>query len=286
MKKKHLEPTNKKISLRRQCILLGLSWSTFMFKSIKGDKWQENEILNQQLKRQMDEFQLKFPWFGVESYHTWLEKHFKMTLNVKRIRRLMREMGLVSLAPGPHTSTPHPGHKTYPYLLRNLSITYPNQVWCADITYLPMAKGHMYLVAVMDWYSRKVLSWRISNTMEEAFCIDALREAIAKYGKPLIFNTDQGSQFTGENWIGVLKHHEINISMDGKGRALDNVMIERLWRSYKYEYLYLNSPENGHKLKEGTENWINFYNKNRFHQTLNEKTPDQVYQEVHSKVAA
>ena len=286
MKKKHLEPTNKKISLRRQCILLGLSWSTFMFKSIKGDKWQENEILNQQLKRQMDEFQLKFPWFGVESYHTWLEKHFKMTLNVKRIRRLMREMGLVSLAPGPHTSTPHPGHKTYPYLLRNLSITYPNQVWCADITYLPMAKGHMYLVAVMDWYSRKVLSWRISNTMEEAFCIDALREAIAKYGKPLIFNTDQGSQFTGENWIRVLKHHEINISMDGKGRALDNVMIERLWRSYKYEYLYLNSPENGQKLKEGTENWINFYNKNRFHQTLDEKTPDQVYQEVHSKVAA
>jgi len=286
MKKKHLEPTNKKISLRRQCILLGLSWSTFMFKSIKGDKWQENEILNQQLKRQMDEFQLKFPWFGVESYHIWLEKHFKMTLNVKRIRRLMREMGLVSLAPGPHTSTPHPGHKTYPYLLRNLSITYPNQVWCADITYLPMAKGHMYLVAVMDWYSRKVLSWRISNTMEEAFCIDALREAIAKYGKPLIFNTDQGSQFTGENWIGVLKHHEINISMDGKGRALDNVMIERLWRSYKYEYLYLNSPENGQKLKEGTENWINFYNKNRFHQTLDEKTPDQVYQEVHSKVAA
>ncbi|NBO32608.1 MAG: IS3 family transposase [Cyanobacteria bacterium WB6_1B_304] len=257
-----------------------------MFKSIKGDKWQENEILNQQLKRQMDEFQLKFPWFGVESYHTWLEKHFKMTLNVKRIRRLMREMGLVSLAPGPHTSTPHPGHKTYPYLLRNLSITYPNQVWCADITYLPMAKGHMYLVAVMDWYSRKVLSWRISNTMEEAFCIDALREAIAKYGKPLIFNTDQGSQFTGENWIGVLKHHEINISMDGKGRALDNVMIERLWRSYKYEYLYLNSPENGQKLKEGTENWINFYNKNRFHQTLDKKTPDQVYQEVRSKVAA
>lgn len=286
MKKKHLEPTNKKISLRRQCVLLGLSWSTFMFKSIKGDKWQENEILNQQLKRQMDEFQLKFPWFGVESYHIWLEKHFKMTLNVKRIRRLMREMGLVSLAPGPHTSTPHPGHKTYPYLLRNLSITYPNQVWCADITYLPMAKGHMYLVAVMDWYSRKVLSWRISNTMEEAFCIDALREAIAKYGKPLIFNTDQGSQFTGENWIRVLKHHEINISMDGKGRALDNVMIERLWRSYKYEYLYLNSPENGQKLKEGTENWINFYNKNRFHQTLDEKTPDQVYQEVHSKVAA
>lgn len=286
MKRKHLEPANKNISLRRQCILLGLSWSTFMFKSFKGQKWQENEKLNEQLKRQMDEFQLQFPWFGVESYHTWLENHFNMTLNVKRIRRLMREMGLVSLAPGPHTSTPHPGHKTYPYLLRGLAITYPNQVWCADITYLPMAKGHMYMIAIMDWYSRKVLSWRISNTMEEAFCIDALREAIAKYGKPLIFNTDQGSQFTGENWIGVLKHHNINISMDGKGRALDNVMIERLWRSYKYEYLYLNSPENGRKLKEGTESWMNFYNKERFHQTLEKKTPDQVYQEVHSKVAA
>jgi len=266
--------------------LLGLCWSTFMFKSTKGERWKENEILNQQLKRQMDEFQLKYPWFGVASYHTWLEKHLGMKLNVKRIRRLMREMGLVSLAPGPHTSTPHPGHKTYPYLLRNLSITYPNQVWCADITYLPMAKGHMYMVAVMDWYSGKVLSWRISNTMEEAFCVDALRAAIAKFGKPLIFNTDQGSQFTGDNWISVLKEHNINISMDGKGRAIDNVMIERLWRSYKYEYLYLNSPENGQKLKEGTKIWMNFYNKDRFHQTLDEKTPDQVYQEVHSKVAA
>ena len=257
-----------------------------MFKSSKGERWEQNQILNQQLKRQMDEFQLKYPWFGVQSYHTWLEKHFDMSLNVKRIRRLMREMGLVSVAPGPHTSTPRLGHKKYPYLLRNLPITYPNQVWCADITYLPMAKGHMYMVAVMDWYSRKVLSWRISNTMEEAFCIDALRAAIAKYGKPLIFNTDQGSQFTGEDWIGVLKHHEINISMDGKGRAIDNVMIERLWRSYKYEYLYLNSPENGQKLKQGTENWMNFYNKERFHQTLNEKTPDQVYQQVQSRLAA
>jgi len=286
MKKKHLDPANKEISLRRQCVLLGLSWSSFMFKSHKSVKWQENEILNEKLKRQMDAFQLEFPWFGVESYHIWLEKHFNMKLNAKRIRRLMREMGLVSLAPGPHTSIPHPGHKTYPYLLRNLSITYPNQVWCADITYLPMAKGHMYMVAVMDWYSRKVLSWRISNTMEEAFCIEALREAIAKYGKPLIFNTDQGSQFTGANWIGVLEYHNINISMDGKGRAIDNVMIERLWRSYKYEYLYLNSPENGQKLKEGTEKWINFYNCKRFHQSLDGKTPGEVYQEVYSEVAA
>jgi len=173
MKRKQLEPANKQISLRRQCALLGLSWSTYMFKPSKGEQWKQNEALNQVLKRQMDEYQLKYPWFGVESYHTWLEQHFQIKLNVKRIRRLMREMGLVSLAPGPHTSKPHPGHKTYPYLLRELAITYPNQVWCADITYLPMAKGHMYMVAIMDWYSRKILSWRISNKMEEGFCVEA-----------------------------------------------------------------------------------------------------------------
>jgi putative transposase len=257
-----------------------------MFKSSKGEQWKQNEALNQVLKRQMDEFQLKYPWFGVESYHTWLEQHFQIKLNVKRIRRLMREMGLVSLAPGPHTSKPHPEHKTYPYLLRELAITYPNQVWCADITYLPMAKGHMYMVAVMDWYSRKVLSWRISNTMEEGFCVEALQEAIGKYGKPVIFNTDQGSQFTGDSWIEVLKKNHIHISMDGKGRAIDNVMIERLWRSYKYEYLYLNSPENGRQLKEGTRKWMNFYNQERFHQMLDNKTPNQAYMEVSTKIAA
>jgi putative transposase len=286
MKRKQLEPANKQISLRRQCALLGLSWSTYMFKPSKGEQWKQNEALNQVLKRQMDEYQLKYPWFGVESYHTWLEQHFQIKLNVKRIRRLMREMGLVSLAPGPHTSKPHPGHKTYPYLLRELAITYPNQVWCADITYLPMAKGHMYMVAIMDWYSRKILSWRISNTMEEGFCVEALQEAISKYGKPSIFNTDQGSQFTGESWIGVLKKNHIHISMDGKGRAIDNVMIERLWRSYKYEYLYLNSPENGKKLKEGTQIWMNFYNMERHHQTLDKKTPNQAYEQVSTKIAA
>ena len=286
MRRAQIDPDNQNISLRRQCVLLGIAWSSYMFKSRKRTDENENEILNERLKRQMDEFQLQFPWFGVQSYHTWLEKHFGIALNVKRIRRLMREMGLVSLAPGPHTSKPHPEHKTYPYLLRNLAITYPNQVWCADITYLPMAKGHMFMVAIMDWYSRKVLSWRISNTMDEGFCIEALKEALAKYGKPLIFNTDQGSQFTGDSWISVLKEHQISISMDGKGRAIDNVMIERLWRSYKYEYLYLNVPENGQKLKEGTANWMNFYNQRRYHQNLNEMTPDHVYEEVNPKVAA
>lgn len=279
MKREKVEPENAQISQRRQCELLDLSWSSYQFKSAKGEYWQANEVLNLALKRQMDELQLDHPWFGVESYHCWLEKHFDMKLNIKRIRRLMREMGLVSLAPGPHTSKPHPGHKTYPYLLRDLKITHSNQVWCADITYLPMAKGHMYLVAVMDWYSRKVLSWNISNTMEEGFCVKTLKEAIQGYGKPAIFNTDQGAQFTGESWINVLKSNEIQISMDGKGRAIDNVMIERIWRSYKYEYLYLNVPENGQQLKKGTNHWMNYYNQKRYHQSLHMQTPDRYYQE-------
>ena len=147
------------------------------------------------------------------------------------------------------------------------------------ITYLPMAKGHMYLVAVMDWYSRKVLSWNISNTMDEGFCVKTLKEAIERYGKPAIFNTDQGGQFTGGDWINVLKSNEIQISMDGKGRAIDNVMIERIWRSYKYEYLYLNVPENGQQLKKGTDNWMNYYNQKRYHKSLNRKTPDTFYLE-------
>ena len=286
MKKASIDLDNKQISQRRQCELVGLSWSTYHFKPEKSQQWKENNALNEALKRQMDELQLQFPWFGVESYHHWLETCFDMKLNIKRIRRLMREMRLVSLAPGPHTSRPHPGHKTYPYLLRDLAITYPNQVWCADITYLPMAKGHMYLIAVMDWYSRKVLSWKISNTMDEQFCVSALKEALSKFGKPLIFNTDQGSQFTGELWINVLKENEINISMDGKGRAIDNVMIERIWRSYKYEYLYLNVPESGNQLREGTEKWMNWYNGKRYHQSLKMQTPDQYYAQTKRNIAA
>jgi len=286
MKKASIEPNSKQISKRRQCQLVGLSWSTYHFKPEKGEKWERNNTLNHALKRQMDELQLQYPWFGVESYHYWLEIHFDIKLNIKRIRRLMREMGIVSLAPGPHTSKPHPGHKTYPYLLRNLSITYPNQVWCADITYLPMAKGHMYLIAIMDWYSRKVLSWKISNTMDEQFCVSALQESISRFGKPMIFNTDQGSQFTGDLWINVLKTNEINISMDGKGRAIDNVMIERIWRSYKYEYLYLNAPANGKELREGTAKWMKWYNQERYHQSLEMKTPNQYYAHTNRNIAA
>lgn len=198
----------------------------------------------------------------------------------------MREMGIRSLAPGPHTSKPCPGHKTYPYLLRDLAITRPNQVWCADITFIPMEKGHMYLVAIMDWYSRKILSWRISNTMDEGFCIEALKEAIEKFGQPSIFNTDQGSQFTGAAWIKILENNRIQISMDGKGRAIDNVMIERVWRSYKYEYLYLRCPQDGNQLRSGTQGWIDFHNKKRYHENLDNRTPDEVYREFDAKVAA
>jgi putative transposase len=286
MKKACIDVDDQQISQRRQCELIGLNWSTYKFKSQKGEQWEANNALNEALKRQMDELQLQQPWFGVASYHQWLEACFDMKLNIKRIRRLMREMGLVSLAPGPHTSKPQPGHKTYPYLLKGLIITYPNQVWCADITYLPMAKGHMYLIVIMDWYSRKVLSWKISNTMDELFCVSALKEALEKYGKPLIFNTDQGAQFTGDLWINTLLANEIKISMDGKGRALDNIMIERLWRSYKYEYLYISVPEDGNQLREGTEKWMNWYNQQRYHQSLKMQTPDQFYQHKQPSAAA
>jgi putative transposase len=286
MKRTCIEPENEQISQRRQCALLGLSWSTFRFSSQPSQVQEERKAFNQRVVRYMDELHIQYPWFGVNSYCTWLEKDWGIGVNPKRVRRLMREMGIRSLAPGPHTSKPCPGNKTYPYLLRDMAITRPNQVWCADITYIPMEKGHMYLVAVMDWYSRKILSWRISNTMDEGFCIEALKEAIEKFGQPLIFNTDQGSQFTGAAWINILENNRIQISMDGKGRAIDNVMIERAWRSYKYEYLYLQCPQNGTQLRSGTQNWIDFHNKRRYHESLGNRTPDEVYLEFDVKVAA
>ena len=197
--------------------------------------------------------------------------------NRKRIQRLMRLMGLEAIYPKPKTSNPHPTHKIYPYLLRNLCIDHPNQVWAADITYLPFEKGFMYLVAIMDWHSRKVLSWRVSNTMESDFCVEALEEAIHNYGCPEIFNTDQGSQFTSDAFTGVLKSNEIQISMDGRGRFQDNIFIERLWWTLKYHYFYLRTFENGSKLRNGLKNWFRYYNQERFHQSLEDWTPDEIY---------
>lgn len=206
--------------------------------------------------------------------------------NRKRIQRLMRLMGLEAIYPKPKTSRAHPKHKIYPYLLRGLEIDRPNQVWAADITYIPLSRGFMYLVAVMDWYSRKVMSWRVSNTLDADFCVEALEDAIHHYGCPYIFNTDQGSQFTSEAFTSVLKSHRIQISMDGRGRFQDNIFIERLWWTIKYQYLYLRAFENGTDLRNGLKKWFDFYNQERFHQSLADLTPDEVYFKEHKLAEA
>ena len=195
----------------------------------------------------------------------------------EKVRRLMRIMGLNTIYQKPRTSVPHPEHKIYPYLLKNLNIDRPNHVWCADITYIPMRKGFLYLVAVMDWFSRKVLSWRLSNTMTADFCIEAVNEAIEKYGTPEIFNTDQGSQFTCIDFQRTLENNKIRISMDSKGRWMDNVMIERLWRSLKYECVYLHAFETGSETRTGIGNWMIFYNCSRPHSSMNGATPDEKF---------
>ncbi|MCP3953930.1 MAG: IS3 family transposase, partial [Desulfobacterales bacterium] len=198
-------------------------------------------------------------------------------VNRKRIQRLMRLMGIEAVYPKPRTTRRHPDHKVYPYLLRGMAIERPNQVWATDITYVPMNHGFMYLVAVMDWYSRKILSWRVSNTMDANFCVEALQEALSRYGRPEIFNTDQGSQFTSKDFTGTLKEHDVKISMDGRGRCQDNIFIERLWWTIKYQYLYLHSFENGLSLRQGLSKWTSKYNYDRGHSALDDRTPDEVY---------
>ncbi len=199
-------------------------------------------------------------------------------VNRKRVQRLMREMGLAGMAPGPNTSRSHPAHKTYPYLLRGVAVVRPNQVWSTDITYIRLAHGFAYLVAIIDWYSRRVLSWRISNSMEAAFCVDCLEEALRHHGKPEIFNSDQGAQFTSEAFTGVLKREGIQISMDGRGRAFDNIFVERLWRSVKYEDVYLKGYATMAELLVGLTAYFVFYNRERSHQALGNETPEAVYQ--------
>ena len=218
-----------------------------------------------------------------------MTKHFRRLghkINRKRVQRLMRLMGIEAVYPKPRTSKPHPDHKIYPYLLRNLTIDRPNQVWAADITYIPLKRGFMYLVAVMDWYSRKVLAWRLSNTLDADFCVSALEEAIRLYGCPEIFNTDQGSQFTSHAFIKTLEDNDIRISMDGRGNFRDNIFIERLWWTVKYQYLYLHAFNDGAELRQGLRDWFHFYNKERFHQSLDDKTPDEVYYDLQLQQAA
>lgn len=233
----------------------------------------------------IDEQYMKTPVYGSRSMRNFLSRE-GYKVNRKRVQRLMRLMGLDAIYPKPRTSKPHPEHRIYPYLLKGLDINRSNMVWAADITYIPLRRGFMYLVAVMDWHSRKVLSWRISNTLDADFCVSALEEAITCYGSPEIFNTDQGSQFTSEAFTNVLKSKSIRISMDGRGRCMDNIFVERLWWTVKYHYLYLHSFENGVELRKGLRSWFEYYNRERSHQSLNWMTPDECYFKEQVKQAA
>lgn len=265
-----IEPQNRKISIINQCKVLKIPKSTYYYKQ-KPVSPEELEMM-----RQIDEEYLKHPSYGSRSMRRHLEKK-GYKINRKRVQRLMRQMGIEAIYPKPRTSIPHPGHKIYPYLLRGMVIDSPNKVWASDITYVPMKHGFMYLAVIMDWHSRKVLSWRISNTLDSDFCVNALKEAIERFGKPEIFNTDQGVQYTSKPFTDVLNTHDIRISMDGKGRCLDNVIVERLWWTVKYHYLYLWAFENGAELRKGLAEWFAYYNQERSHQSLEEMTPDEVY---------
>jgi putative transposase len=266
-----VEPEHAKLSVRRQCNLLGFSRSG-LYESRKTQPSQEDA----EMMKQIDHIYTWMPCYGSRRIATHLRRHGQC-VNRKRIQRLMRKMGLEGVAPRRRTTRPHPSHKVYPYLLRNLDVVRPNQVWCADITYVPMKRGSMYLTAVMDWYSRRVLAWELSNSLDSSFCVEALQRALAHYGPPEIFNTDQGCQFTSEAFTSVLRNAGIRISMDGRGRALDNVFIERLWRSVKHEDIYLRDYENVPELYRGLIRYFHHYNNERFHQGLDDKTPDEVY---------
>ena len=228
------------------------------------------------LMHRIDRLHLSYPFAGVRMLRGLLRQE-GFDVGRKHVGTLMKKMGVEALYCKPRTTKPHPGHKIYPYLLRNLEVTRPNQVWAMDFTYIPMRQGFVYLVAVVDWYTRKVLSWRISNTMDVHFCIDALTEAIDRYGVPEIMNTYQGSQFTSEAFTGLLKENDIQISMDGKGAWRDNVFVERLWRSVKYEDVYLKAYESVQAVREGINQYFKFYNSRRPHSSHNDRTPDQVY---------
>jgi putative transposase len=269
-----VEPCNDNLSITAQCRLLSISRSGWYYDP-KGES-----PLNLTLMRLIDEQFLATPYYGSRQMARHLRRQ-GYCVGRHRVRRLMRQMGIEAVYQRPRTSEAHPAHKTYPYLLRGLEIIRPNQVWCADITYIPVRRGFLYLVAIMDWYSRKVLAWRLSNTMDAGFCVEALEEALALYGRPGIFNTDQGSQFTSFEFTGLLKDQGIKISMDGKGRWMDNVFIERLWRSLKYECVYLNAFDNGLQARQEIGQWIAHYNADRPHSTFNGQTPSEVYDERH-----
>jgi putative transposase len=272
-KRSMIDSTDNVISIRKQCDLLGLNRSSFY-----APERQAESLENIELMKDIDRIYTKSPHYGSRKIRAILRGE-GMKVGRKRIQRLMRIMGIQSIAPKPNTSKANKAHKVYPYLLRGLTITEANHVWATDITYIPTAKGFCYLVAVVDWGTRTVLSWRLSNTMDASFCVEALEEAIAKYGIPEIFNTDQGAQFTSEDFTSVLKSNGIKISMDGKGRALDNVIVERLWRSVKYECIYPQGFETMLEIRKGLSQYFKEYNYERPHDSLGNRMPMQVYKE-------
>jgi putative transposase len=260
------------LPITRQCVLAGVARSV-VYTQTKPPHVNEMDLL---LLRLIDEEYTRHPFYGSRRMVIYL-KALNYDVNRKRVQRLMRILGLAGMSPGPNTSRAHPENKVYPYLLRGMEITRPNQVWSTDITYVRLEKGFVYLVAIIDWYSRRVLSWSLSNTLETPFCIDCLEEALRHYGRPDIFNTDQGSQFTSQDFVNVLKREDILISMDGRGRALDNIFVERLWRSVKYEDIYLKGYDSVRTLFLGLTEYFEFYNHERPHQSLSYKTPAMVY---------
>jgi len=265
-----INESDRLISIQRQCELLDLARSSYYYEpAIETDE-------NLELMRRIDEIHLRYPFFGVLNMTHQLSTP-QMPVNEKRVRRLMRKMAIEALYPKPGTSKPCRWNERFPYLLKGLNIDYPNQVWSMDITYIPMRKGFMYLCAIIDWYSRYLLSWTLSNSLNVDFCIETLQDAVRIYGAAGIINTDQGSQFTCDRFIEEVTRLGITFSMDGKGRALDNIRIERFWRSIKYENIYLNAYENTKELIQGITDYVEFYNSIRKHQGLHFLTPGEVF---------
>ena len=268
-----LEPENKDLSLRKQCELMELNRSSWYYRPKPQN--DEKVCFETQLMDLIDERFTQMPFYGVPRMTAHL-KRLGYKVGPDRVRKLMRQMGLQAIYPGPKTSRKHPEHKVYPYLLKGLDINRPNQVWAADITYIRLLRGFAYLVAVMDWFSRYVLAWRLSNTLEADFCVECLEQAL-EFGIPEIFNTDQGSQFTGNDFTGVLLDQEIDISMDGRGRVFDNIFVERLWRSVKYENVYIQGYQEIPEARLGLKEYFDLYNIERLHESLGYQTPWEIY---------
>lgn len=268
-KRPWIEPDHPVLSIRRQCDLLGLNRASYYLPPAT------ESVENLRLMRLLDEQYLRTPFYGSRRMAAWLVRSGE-SVNRKRVQRLMTLMGLAAVCPRPRTTTTTPGVRIYPYLLRDRELTHVDEVWSSDITYVPMARGFMYLTAVIDWYSRFVLSWRLSNTLEGRFCLEALDEAL-RLGRPEVFNTDQGKQFTARAYTGRLEEAGVVVSMDGRGRALDNVFVERLWRSVKYEEVYIKDYESVAELEWGLSSYFRFYNQERPHQALDYRTPCEVY---------